>query len=78
MVEVKGSGGGQEDDLLSQRPAKYAPLSCTVGNTAISRTFVRSVLSQDIDRQWTVTERHGRYRPLIDRANLLFRRSFSG
>jgi hypothetical protein len=25
MVEASGSGGGQEDDLLSQRPAKYRP-----------------------------------------------------
>jgi hypothetical protein len=25
MVEVSGSGGGQEDDLLSQRPVKYRP-----------------------------------------------------
>ena len=47
-----------------------ARIDRTVGNTAISRTFVRSVLSQDIDRQWTVTERHGKYRPLIDRAEI--------
>jgi hypothetical protein len=25
MVEVRRSEGGQEDDLLSQRPAKYRP-----------------------------------------------------
>jgi hypothetical protein len=25
MVEVSGSGGGQDDDLLTQRPANYRP-----------------------------------------------------
>jgi hypothetical protein len=39
----------------------------TAREVLISRDFVRAVLSWGIDRQWTVTERHSKYRPRIDR-----------
>jgi hypothetical protein len=39
----------------------------TARKVLISRDFVRAVLSRGIDRQWTVTERHDKYRPRIDR-----------
>jgi hypothetical protein len=59
--------GGQENDLLSQHSAKYRPHRPHRPQVLISTDFVRAVLSQGIDRQWTVTERHGKYRPRIDR-----------
>jgi hypothetical protein len=37
----------------------------------ISRDFVRAVLSRVIDRQWTVTEGHGKYRPTLGATALL-------
>jgi hypothetical protein len=36
----------------------------------ISRYFMRTVLSRGIDRQWTVTERHDKCRPRIDRLEI--------
>jgi hypothetical protein len=41
-----------------------------IANMVICRTFLRAVLSRDIDRQWTVTDRHGKYRPRIDRLEM--------
>ena len=46
---------------------KYRPHRPHRPQVLISTDFVRAVLSQGIDRQWTVTERHGKYRPRIDR-----------
>jgi hypothetical protein len=43
----------------------------TARKVLISRDFVLAVLSWGIDRQWTVTDRHGKYRPPIDRQDLL-------
>src|SRR5215208_6330640 len=45
----------------------------TVRKVLISRYFLRAVISQGIDRQWIVTERHGTYRPP---RNVEFCRSF--
>jgi hypothetical protein len=36
----------------------------------ISRDFVRAVLSRGIDRQWTVTDHHLKYRPRIARLEM--------
>ena len=38
----------------------------TARKVLISRYFLRAVLSRGIDRQWTVTVRHDKYRPRID------------
>jgi hypothetical protein len=40
------------------------------GIVAICRAFVRALLSKGIDRQWTVTDRHDKYRPRIDRLEM--------
>ena len=47
----------------------------TVRKVLISRYFLRAVISQGIDRQWIVTERHGTYRPRIARLGMW---SFAG
>jgi hypothetical protein len=70
MVDVSRSGDGQEDDFLPQHPAEYARIDRAVGNTAISRDFVRAVLSWGIDRQGMVIDRCPEYRPLIDRVEM--------
>jgi hypothetical protein len=41
-----------------------------IDNMVICRTFMRSVLSWGVDRQWTVTERSRKYRPPIDRVGM--------
>jgi len=48
-------------------PQSIARIDRTFVNIAICRAFVRAVLSQGIDRQWNVTDRHDEYRPRIDR-----------
>ena len=40
-----------------------ARIDRTARKVLISRSFVRLVLLWVIDRQWTVTERHSKYRP---------------
>jgi hypothetical protein len=42
----------------------------TVRKVLISRYFLRALISQGIDRQWIVTERHGTYRPRIARLGM--------
>src|SRR5215204_3343756 len=58
-------------DLIGEQGAFFRTSQSTdrIDRTArkvlISRDFVRAVLSRGVDRQWTVTERHGTYRPRI-------------
>lgn len=45
-------------------------IDCTARKALISRVFVRAVLSQSIDRQRAVTDRHRKYKPRIDRLEM--------
>jgi hypothetical protein len=47
-------------------PQSIARTARTVLNVAVCRTFLRSVLQWLIDPQRMVTDRHDRYRQLID------------
>ena len=78
MVEVSGSGGGQEDDLLSQRPAKYRPHRphrrkyCNFQDFRAVGTITGH--RPPVDRYRAPRQVPTAYRP---RGNLLFSRSFS-
>ena len=70
MVEVSGSVAARRTisrHNIQQNTACIARIICKVH---ISRTFLRSVVSWGIDRQWTVTDRHDKYRPRIDRLEM--------
>jgi hypothetical protein len=51
-------------------PRSIDRIARTARNVLISRDFVRAVLSQGIDRQWTVTDRSHKYRPRIARPGM--------
>ena len=51
-------------------PQSIARIDCTSRKALIYRGIVRAVLSQGIDRQWTVTDRSHMYRPRIGRLRI--------
>lgn len=53
--------------IVSRKPVRSIDrIARTARKVLISRDFVRAVLLRGIDRQWTVTERHRKYRSRID------------
>jgi hypothetical protein len=67
------SGEGNGASLAGRTTRNTARIGRTVRKVLISRYFLRTILPQGIDRQWIVTERHGKYRPP---RNVEFCRSF--
>jgi hypothetical protein len=63
-------GEGNGASLAGGTSQDSARIARTIFNVVVCRAFMRAVLSSGIDRQWTVTERHDKYRPLIDRLEL--------
>ena len=64
------SGEGKGASLAGRTSRNTARIDRTARKVLISRYFLREVLSQGIDRQWIVTERHGKYRPRIARLGM--------
>ena len=66
---------GNDTSLAGRTSRNTARIDRTARKVLISRGFVRAVLSWGIDRQWTVTERLGKYRLRIARIKF---RCFAG
>jgi hypothetical protein len=64
------SGEGNGASLAGRTSQNTDRIARIIINMVICRTFGRPVLSRGIDRQWTITDRHDRYRPLIDRLEM--------
>jgi hypothetical protein len=68
MLPNCGAGNGVS---LARRTSQNTDrIARTIGNLAISRAFSRTVLLLVIDRNRVGTDRHDRYRPLVDRVGM--------
>jgi len=71
-------GGGQEDDLLLQRPVKYRPHRPHRTKYCYLRDILRAVLTAFITREGGFTDRHRKYRPRVERTRSAVLRVFLG
>jgi hypothetical protein len=70
MVEVSVSGAVRRTIYCRNFRQNTDRMARTVHNVALSRTFVRSVLLQAIDRHGMDTDRSQKYRTLMDRVGM--------
>jgi hypothetical protein len=70
MIEVSRSRTVRSMILLHKIQQNTDRIARITMSVVVSRTFSRATLWEVIDRQWTVTDRHDKYRPRIDRLEM--------